>query len=81
MSEESSHTSFKFSVRAFLTKSDLKSICKFGGQINQGVIARHYYMWHLCNKTHRVMAASNLTGDVYLETTGTVDWNIAKLFQ
>lgn len=37
MSEDSSHNSLQFSVTVFLTKSDLKSVCKFGDQIHQGV--------------------------------------------
>lgn len=80
VSEDSSHNSSQFNVTVFLTKSDFKSVCKFGDQIRQGVSSGHY-MWHVCNKAHRVMEVLNLTGSVYLETISSLDEKITKLPQ
>lgn len=78
MSEDSSHNSFQFSVTFFLTKSDLRSVCKFVDQIHQGVSGGHY-VWNLCKKAHRVMEVLNLTGGVYLQTISSLDVKITKL--
>lgn len=78
MAEDSSHNPFQFSVTFFLTKSDLRSVCKFGDQIHHGVSSGHY-AWHLCKKAHRVMKVLNLTGGVYLETISSLDEKITKL--
>lgn len=77
-SEDSSHNSFQFSVTFFLTKSDLRSVCKLGDQIHQG-LSIHHYVWHLCKKAHRVMEVLNLAG-LYLETIHSLDERITKLF-